>query len=182
MCRSCDRRSADLTGVPHCVTSARPVVPSDDSWSAENWCFLGLGLYRPSVVKSVVGEIVIVVDTSSSIGTEELNQFAAEITAIAEDTQPDVIHIVYCDAAVQSVQEVVPPEAVVLLPLGGGGTDLRPPFEWVEERGLLPACLIYLTDLCCRSYPEPPEYPVLWVTDSRRSAAFGETLRITPEA
>jgi hypothetical protein len=52
----------------------------------------------------------------------------------------------------------------------------------VEERGLSPACLIYLTDLCCRSYPEPPDYPVLWVTDSRRTAAFGETLRITPEA
>ena len=156
--------------------------PSDYSWTPPNCRHVARGLYLPSVVRSGVGEIVIAVDTSSSIGAEELNQFAAEITAIAQDVQPDVIHVVYCDAAVQNVQEVVPPEAVVLSPAGGGGTDFRPPFEWVEERGLSPACLIYLTDLCCRSYPQTPDYPVLWVTDSRRTANFGETLRITPEA
>jgi predicted metal-dependent peptidase len=129
-------------------------------------------------VKSGVGEIVLAVDTSGSIGAEELAQFAGEITAIAEQAQPDRIHVVYCDASVQSVQEFVPPESVVLSPKGGGGTDFRPPFEWVEEQQLAIACLIYLTDLCCQSYPEPPEYPVLWVTDSRRTARFGETLRI----
>jgi predicted metal-dependent peptidase len=155
--------------------------PSDYSWTPPNRRHVARGLYLPSVVRSGVGEIVIAVDTSGSIGVEELNQFAGEITAIAQDVQPDVIHVVYCDAAVQNVQEVVPPEAVVLAPAGGGGTDFRPPFAWVEERGLAPACLIYLTDLCCRSYPEPPDYPVLWVTDSRRTADFGETLRITPE-
>ena len=31
---------------------------------------------------------------------------------------------------------------------------------------------------CCNSFPDPPEYPVLWATDLRRTAAFGETLRI----
>jgi hypothetical protein len=36
-----------------------------------------------------------------------------------------------------------------------------------------------LTDLCCNSYPTPPSYPVLWVTDSRRRAPFGETVKIT---
>ena len=62
---------------------------------------------------------------------------------------------------------------------GGGGTDFRPVFEWVEARGMSPVCLIYLTDLCCNAYPNPPSYPVLWVTDSRRHAPFGETVKIT---
>jgi predicted metal-dependent peptidase len=64
---------------------------------------------------------------------------------------------------------------------GGGGTDFRPVFEWVEESQTEPACLIYLTDLCCHSYPAPPDYPVLWVTESRRTAPFGETVRICVE-
>jgi hypothetical protein len=59
--------------------------------------------------------------------------------------------------------------------------DFRPAFEWVAESDIAPLRLIYLTDLCCDSYPEAPEYPVLWVTDSRRAAPFGETVRITLE-
>jgi predicted metal-dependent peptidase len=152
--------------------------PSDYSWTPPNRRHVSRGLYLPSVLRSGLGEIVIAVDTSGSIGTEELNQFAAEITAIADEVQPDRILVVYCDAALQGIQEFTPPEPVVLSPMGGGGTDFRPPFEWAELQRLTPACLIYLTDLCCRSYPDPPEYPVLWVTDSQRVAPFGETLRI----
>jgi predicted metal-dependent peptidase len=155
--------------------------PSDYSWTPPNRRHLSRGLYLPSVVRSGVGEIVIAVDTSSSIGAEELDQFAAEITAIADEVQPERILVVYCDASVQSIQEFTPPEPVVLSPKGGGGTDFRPPFEWLAEHEVMPSCLIYLTDLCCRSYPEPPEYPVLWVTDSQRTAAFGETLRIAAD-
>ena len=155
--------------------------PADYSWTPPNPRHVNRGVYLPSVVRSGVGEILIAVDTSGSIGSEELDQFAGEITTIAEEVQPDRIHVVYCDASVQAVQEFAPPEPIVLSPKGGGGTDFRPPFEWVEEQRLAPACLIYLTDLCCRSYPEPPEYPVLWVTDSERTAAFGETLRIAAD-
>ena len=135
----------------------------------------------PSVERRGLGEIVIAVDTSGSIGRIELEQFAGEISAISQEAQPEAIHVVYCDAAVQSAQQFGPSEAVRLEPKGGGGTDFRPAFEWVAENDIAPVCLIYLTDLCCDSYPEAPEYPVLWVTDSRRNAPFGETLRITLE-
>ena len=66
----------------------------------------------------------------------------------------------------------------MLHPAGGGGTDFCPAFEWVAEQGLSPRCLIYLTDLCCESYPGEPDYQVLWVTDSQAEAPFGETLHI----
>jgi predicted metal-dependent peptidase len=82
---------------------------------------------------------------------------------------------------VQSWQQFGPSEPIQLEPKGGGGTDFRPVFEWVEQNQLMPACLIYLTDLCCHSYPAPPDYPVLWVTESRRTAPFGETVRICVE-
>jgi predicted metal-dependent peptidase len=153
-------------------------TPSDYRWSPPNRRYIASGLYLPSVHRSGIGTVVIAVDTSGSIGRKELEQFAAEISAISDEAKPEAIYVVYCDAAVQSVQEFGSSEPVRLEPKGGGGTDFRPAFEWVESNGITPACLIYLTDLCCDSYPEPPQYPVLWVTDSRRIAPFAETVRI----
>lgn len=155
--------------------------PSDYRWSPPNRRFVSRGLYLPSVERSGTGEMVIVVDTSGSIGPTELEQFAGEINAIAIDVEPERVHVIYCDAAVQSVEEFLQGDPIVLHPAGGGGTDFRPAFEWVVENGIAPKCLIYLTDLCCRSYPDAVDYPVLWVTDSHRTAPIGDTIRITPE-
>jgi predicted metal-dependent peptidase len=154
-------------------------TPSDYCWTPPNRRYVASGLYLPSVERRGVGAIVIAVDTSGSIGAVELEQFAGEISAISDEAKPEAIHIVYCDAAVQGTQEFGPSEPVQLEPKGGGGTDFRPVFQWVEDHGIMPACLIYLTDLCCDSYPEKPEYPVLWVTDSRKTAPFGETIQIS---
>jgi predicted metal-dependent peptidase len=156
-------------------------APSDYRWSPPNRRYVASGLYLPSVDRSGLGPIVIGVDTSGSIGEEELEQFAGEISAISDEANPEAIHVVYCDAAVQSCQEFGPSEPVRLEPKGGGGTDFRPVFEWVEQHDIAAVCLIYLTDLCCHSYPDPPEYSVLWVTDSRRTAPFGETVQIKLE-
>ncbi len=153
-------------------------TPADYRWTPPNRRYIASGLYLPSVERQGLGEIVIAVDTSGSIGKLELEQFAGEISAISEEAQPEAIHVVYCDAAVQSTQQFGPSEPVRLEPKGGGGTDFCPAFQWVAENNIAPVCFIYLTDLCCHSYPETPEYPVLWVTDSRRTAPFGETVRI----
>ncbi len=153
-------------------------TPSDYRWTPPNRRYIASGLYLPSVERQGVSEIVIAVDTSGSIGKLELEQFAGEISAISEEAQPEAIHVVYCDAAVQCAQQFGPSEPVRLELRGGGGTDFRPAFDWVSENNIAPVCFIYLTDLCCHSYPETPEYPVLWVTDSSRTARFGETVRI----
>lgn len=155
-------------------------TPSDYRWTPPNRRYVASGLYLPSVERTGLGPIVIAVDTSGSIGRRELEQFAGEISTIASETKPESIHVIYCDAAVQSSQEFLSGEDVHLEPMGGGGTDFKPVFEWVEKWGILPDCLIYLTDLCCNSFPDPPDYPVLWVTNFRTIAPFGEIVRITP--
>ncbi len=155
--------------------------PSDYRWTPPDRRHVYAGLYLPSVQREGIGKIVLVVDTSGSIGDEELAMFAGEITAIVDQTQPESLVVVYCDTAVQSFQEVAPGDVIQLEPKGGGGTDFRPVFEWVERQEIQPACLIYLTDLCCDSYPAEPEYPTLWVTDSRSTALFGETIQISTD-
>jgi len=116
---------------------------------------------------------------SPSIGAKELQQFAGEINAIASEAQPEWIRVISCDAAVQAVEEFGPSEPIKLSFKGGGGTDFVSPFRWVEENSIEPKCLIYLTDLCCNSFPQAPDYPVLWVTDSRKRAPFGETVTLS---
>jgi predicted metal-dependent peptidase len=194
MSNSCGHAPA---GIERCLKEAREskqdwrailrafiaaTVGSDYTWSPPNRRYVASGLYLPSVRREGVGTIVIGVDTSGSIGEEELNQFAGEISAISDQAQPELIYVVYCDAAVSSTQEFGPSEPITLQPQGGGGTDFRPVFEWVENNEVEPVCLLYLTDLCCHEYPVcPPAYPVLWVTDSRRRAPFGETVKISVE-
>ena len=158
------------------------IVPSDYRWCPPNRRFIASGLYLPSLHREGVGRIVIGVDTSGSVGDEELKQFAGEISAISDQAQPEAIHVVYCDEVVNDAQEFGPSEPITLEPKGGGGTNFRPVFDWVEKNGIAPACLVYLTDLCCTEFPDAtPGYPVLWVTDSRRTAPFGETLRIVAD-
>ncbi len=83
-------------------------TPSDYRWMPPNRRYIASGLYLPSVERRGLGEIVIAVDTSGSIGRLELEQFAAEISAISEETKPETIHVVYCDAAVQCAQQYGP--------------------------------------------------------------------------
>ena len=94
--------------------------PSDYRWTPPNRRHIYAGLYLPSVDRQGIGPIVIAVDTSGSIGSKELEQFAGEITAIAHEAQPESIHVVYCDAAVQSTQEFAASDPIRLEPKGGG--------------------------------------------------------------
>jgi predicted metal-dependent peptidase len=156
-------------------------APSDYRWSPPNRRFIASGLYLPSVQRRQIGPVVVAVDTSGSINEIDLAKFAAEINSIAEDVQPEAISVIYCDCSVQGVEEFRAGERVELHPRGRGGTDFRPVFEWLESQRIDPACVVYLTDLNCASFPQPPGYPVLWVTDSRRRAPFGETIKMCAE-
>ena len=62
---------------------------------------------------------------------------------------------------------------------GGGGTDFRPAFKWVEESGIELSCMIYFTDLYGKFPDNQPEYPVLWATiGTNHRPPFGEHLEI----
>lgn len=149
---------------------------SDYSWSFPNRRYLAQGLYLPAVRSEEMPPIVVAVDTSGSIGKKELSSFSSEIAAIVSETRPETTHVLYCDAMVHRTEEFGPDDLIELKPIGGGGTDFRPAFTWVDENGVAPACMIYLSDLD-GAFPErPPEFPVLWVSTTKDEAPFGETV------
>ncbi len=153
----------------------------DYTWLNPNRRYLHEGWYFPGMVTSELEEIVVAIDTSGSISKTEMEQFAAELSAIMGQ-YPATLHLFYCDMMVRGYQQVSRSELPLRLePCGGGGTDYRPLFRRVAAEGLRPACLIYLTDLRCRLYPAAePVCPVLWVQigDDDGRPPFGEVLRV----
>lgn len=155
---------------------------NDYSWFPPNRRYIHMGLYLPSLKSEELPPIVFALDTSISVSKKDLSHFAAEITAILEDFRTSCT-VIYCDTEVASVevfgQDDLPLE---LHPKGGGGTDFRPPFAWVDEQRLSPSCFIYLTDMGCSRFPDTPPYPVLWAAVGCRGkepkVPFGELVKI----
>lgn len=154
----------------------------DYSWMRGNRRYLSQGLYLPSAWSETMGAIACIVDTSGSIGQAELNLFGSEINMIVEDAMPSKLHRIFCDAAVHRTDEYAPGDDIPwknLGAIGGGGTDFRPPFLWLEEQGIEPQCAVYLTDMYGSFPEEPPAFPVLWASISKNiEAPFGETVLI----
>jgi predicted metal-dependent peptidase len=151
-------------------------IPADSSWMRPNRRHIWNGLYLPGVVREGVGEIAIAVDCSGSINGRLLRLFEAEVCSILEGQRPQCVHVLYFDTEVHKVDTFQAGESVHLNPVGGGGTDFTPCFEWLEEHGIQPQALVFLTDLC-GSFPEnEPAYPVIWASTQRRKAPFGSVI------
>jgi predicted metal-dependent peptidase len=84
--------------------------------------------------------------------------------------------VLYFDAAVQKVETYQAGQPVSLSPVEGGGTDFRPCFDWLEEHGILPQTLVFLTDLCGQFPVEAPPYQVIWASTEARRVPFGQVV------
>lgn len=147
------------------------------SWARPNRRFLSQGMYLPSASGEALGEVVIAIDCSGSIGEQEINQFAAEVAATKEDCRPRLLHVVYFDSAVSHHDTFEDDDTLHIEPHGGGGTAFSPIFKFVEEKGIDPAACAVLTDLHCSDFGDAPGYPVLWVsTSDRDSVPFGQVI------
>jgi predicted metal-dependent peptidase len=105
-----------------------------------------------------------------------LRLFEAEVRSILEGQRPQCVHVLYFDAIVHKVETFEVGQRVSLSPVGGGGTEFGPCFEWLEEHGVQPQALVFLTDLY-GSFPDfEPAYPVLWASTGARHAPFGQII------
>jgi len=150
---------------------------NDYSWMRPNRRFISQGMYLPSLYSESMGEIVVAIDTSGSIGQEMLDAFGSEIKAIVQSARPSKTTVIYCDAEVNHVDTFAPTDDLKFAMHGGGGTDFRPPFQYVSEHAIRPVCFVYLTDMY-GSFPTDPGYPVMWCATTEVVGPFGETISI----
>lgn len=151
---------------------------NDFSWSRPQRHMLPYGVVLPGLYSESMGLCVAVSDDSGSVSNAILNALATEIDSIAAIAMPERLIHISCDAEINHVGEFGPGDTFKMVSKGGGGTDFRPPFAYVEEQGLKPACLIYLTDGYGPFPKLPPPYPVLWVMATDVIPPWGEYVRI----
>lgn len=152
---------------------------SDHSWSRPRRSLMAQGIYLPGLHSQILGEIAVAVDTSGSIGQKELNLFASEIQGIL-DAYDVTLTIIYHDSAVCHIQNWKSSDGPLRLePKGGGGTNHKPVFAWLEKQDEVPTCLVCLTDLYSCFPDRAPDYPVLWAsTVQGKVGPWGQTLEV----
>lgn len=154
------------------------------SWSRPSRRFAWSGLILPGNVSDRARHIVNVIDISGSIGDDELKKNASEVQAILDDGATDRVTVVYTDTEVRRVVEFEPGDVVKLESDGGGGTDFRAVFSWIDDSTPDASAIVFMTDCDVRQWGTEPACPVLWIVtgDPRRAAIlaskapFGESI------
>jgi predicted metal-dependent peptidase len=134
---------------------------NDYSWCPPNRRFIHQGLYLPGLRSEELGEVVLAVDTSGSIGEKELAGFAAEAQGILEAFECSLT-ILYHDSQVQKVQHWRSGDGPLALEPAGGGTSHVCIFGWIAAQAKQPTCVVCLTDLYTQFPDIVPSTPVLW--------------------
>ena len=157
------------------------IAKNEYTWQRPNRAFLHKGLYFPSAHSNELGTVVYGMDSSISMNIPAFNRSNAELKHLIESTEAET-YVIHCDNKINKVEHFEDgyfPEK--LDPVGGGGTDFRPVFNWIEEEAIDPACLIYFTD-CEGTYPdEEPPYPVIWLCSKKnpyKTPEFGFVLYV----
>jgi len=137
------------------------------SWRRVNRRFLSMGTYMPSLIGEKVGHLVIAVDTSGSVGQEELSEFLTEVRGIAEEVKPSQVDLIYWDSEVAAHEEYTENMVSDIInstkPKGGGGTSPSCVSEYLKEKAIEPECIIVLTDGYVGSdWGSDWTAPVLW--------------------
>ena len=139
------------------------------TWKRLHKRYIASDLIMPSSYSEKVGGIAIGVDTSGSIGGEELNQFLSEVKSICDEVSPEQIDLMYWDTHVASRETYRDNELADLVtttkPAGGGGTEPACVPKFMKKHDMKPECLIILTDGYIPNQ-DPSDWaiesPVLW--------------------
>jgi predicted metal-dependent peptidase len=157
------------------------------SWRRLHKRYLAADLIMPSSYSEKVGGITIAIDTSGSIGTEELSQFLSEVKSICEEVSPEVIDLLYWDTHVAARETYTENELSGLTestkPAGGGGTEPACVPKYMNKHNIKPECLLMLSDGYIGAQKESDwniEAPVLWCIkgNSRFVAPVGKTVHV----
>ncbi|WP_078121932.1 vWA domain-containing protein [Thiosocius teredinicola] len=134
----------------------------------------------PSLKSSQV-EIVVAIDTSGSIRGNEMDEFLSEVSALKGQMRARVT-LLACDTNLaegspwifEPWEEFTCPTQIA----GGGGTDFRPVFKWLDEQGSHPELLVYFTDAQGQFPEHEPNYPVIWLVKGKETVPWGQRIQL----
>ena len=144
------------------------------TWRKFNKRMMANDIYLPSMENETIGELVLAIDTSASIGQKELGEFATEVVSICDTVTPERIRILWWDYEVakeqvfdrdsyQSIRDLLKPD-------GGGGTRVSCVSEYLVKHNIESQAIIVFTD----GYVENDiswdiQSPTLWVVTENKN-------------
>jgi len=181
---------AKLARVVRGVVTATGARATDSSYARPHRRQAGLGFGGgvPVLTRPVyrVPNVLVAIDTSGSMGDEELRTAASELSGVLSAVRG--VTFMACDCAVHEQKKVTTMSEALALFTGGGGTSFYPIFSAVAEMKSKPNVVIVLTD-GGGSAPAsaPPGVTVIWVLVGRYQCKpdfaggqpFGEFIEVT---
>ena len=143
------------------------------TWRKFNRRLISNDIYLPTVENETIGEVVVGIDTSGSIGQEQLDAFASELVSICEAVSPDAVRVLWWDTKVHGEQlftDNYDQIGSMLKPLGGGGTRVSSVAEYINKKKINAECVLVFTD----GYLESDvvwniSAPTLWMVTENRN-------------
>lgn len=156
--------------------------PTDYNWSRPSRRSYSTDVYFPRLEKEAI-DIAVSIDTSGSVSQKELEHFLSEVVAIVKSFSNVNLQIIFTDAEVQKVVELQDPtvdEIMKVKPAGGGGTDHRPLYKYLEEESEC-VLVINFTD-GWTTWPQTTSIRTITILDShdknKDDIPFGKVLSI----
>lgn len=142
--------------------------------------------FMPSFAEEtdMIQDMCFVIDTSGSIGNNELTVFYSEIIGCIQQFNSLKGHLIFCDTRVTADYDIEDVNDILkAVPKGGGGTRLESAIEYCIEKQHKGeydvAGVVILTD-CWDSYEltaDQVPFPTLWLsTTERQGAPYGITV------
>jgi len=121
----------------------------ETSYATPERKYLHMDLILPGhdMSEEVVEEVWAFVDSSGSIGQEDINSFLTELYHIIKQFQC-VMNVCYWDTAVGDVYRGIRSQKELMncLPHHSGGTNINCVYEWIKANKVKPSVMLILTD------------------------------------
>lgn len=182
-----DLLEPEIPWTEHIQSLVRRATGSEGyNWKRANRRYIIQDIFAPSKSGFGAGWIVVWGDTSGSIGQAELNKYMGELSGIIDECHPRRLTVVWCDDAVQKVDELEDSMDLERVRAegpgnGGGGTSCDPVFAWIKDEMETPDLFIGFTDGYVTFPHNEPAFPVIWAMTTDKNAPFGDHVRIHPE-
>lgn len=143
------------------------------TWRNFNRRLLPNDIFLPTVENETIGEVVVAIDTSGSIGQAQIDEFASELLGICDAVEPEAVRVLWWDTRVHGEQVFrgnYEQMKHMLKPLGGGGTRVGCVSEYINRVKLKAECVIVFTDGYVENSPAwDIDSPTLWLVTQNRS-------------
>jgi len=126
-----------------------------------------------------INHIVFMADISGGITDEQTDQAGLEMNCVMQAFRVHCTLIDF-DDRVREMRVFMPGEHIFPEESGCGGTDYRPPFEYMNRNLPAPSLVICLTDGQCNRFAPAPAFPVFWcmLDNTPFEPPYGTVIRI----